>query len=715
MLSPSIEQQKVIQLVKDGYNVQVDAVAGSGKTTTVLSLADQVSEKNIIQLTYNKELKEEVSQKKIKYGETMYLDNLSIYTYHGLAYQFYSEEAENDIGIHKILLGNLKPRRKLPNIQILVLDEIQDMNELYYLFIHKFIKDLSNPIQLLILGDKNQGLYEFKGADVRFLTLAYKLWSISPYEFRQQPLPISYRVTKQIAKFVNNVMLGTPRIQAQKEGPNIIYIRNQNQYNLAKIIAYKLINQIELGFLKPDDIFILGASVKSEKSPLKMIENILVSRQIPCYIPMSETSSINSKVIQNKVIFASFHQSKGRERKMVIVSGFDNNYFRFFNRSDPIYNCPSTLYVAATRSTNTLCIMESNEPLSFLKQSHTQMNQSNYITFEGIPLGIMDSQESELVEAEIIKTSPTELIKFLNETILLQLDSWIEDDGLFETDRLSFPMTDIQIKSNIETNYGNLSLYEEVYDINGVAIPALFETQYSPDGSNTIKTFIQHFLKTSNNDFYINKIKAIDFVNMTLSDHLKMCTLYISINEKLMFKVAQITKYNWINEKDIQKIFGNIKRHISQPQLLIYEYTMIDYKMENEEIIYKNIDDFMETHFPECKKIRFNARVDAISDTTIWEFVESLDLSHFLQLIIYAWIWHKVWRETKGDRIFKIMNIRTAEVLTLQYEDTKIEEVMKLIIQSKYMRAQTYSDNEFIEKCKNATANLFARYSPFPI
>ena len=62
-MTPSDEQMTVIQAIKDGFNVQVDAVAGSGKTTTVLSLADQISDKIIIQLTYNSELKEEVVQK----------------------------------------------------------------------------------------------------------------------------------------------------------------------------------------------------------------------------------------------------------------------------------------------------------------------------------------------------------------------------------------------------------------------------------------------------------------------------------------------------------------------------------------------------------------------------------------------------------------------------------------------------------------------------
>jgi hypothetical protein len=707
ILTPSDEQMSVIQAIKDGYNVQVDAVAGSGKTTTVLSLADQNSDKIIIQLTYNSELKEEVVQKKLKYNETMYLDNLSIYTYHSLAYQFYSTEAKTDIGINKIVSSNLAPRRKLPNIDILVLDEIQDMNELYYKFVNKFIRDLNKNIQLLILGDKYQGLYEFKGADTRFLTLAYKLWPCSTFEFKRLELNTSYRVTNSISKFVNNVMLGESRIQAQKKGENIYYIRHTNPFDCAKIIAFKLSEQILAGNLRPDDIFILAASVKSDSSPLKLIENILVRNGIPCYIPMNETSSINREVIKNKVIFASFHQSKGRERKMVIVQGFDNDYFKYFNRDSPTTNCPSTLYVAATRSTSTLILIETSEPLEFLKVSHTQMIQSNYITFEGVPLGIMNNAPPSKKKADIpiIKTSPTELIKFMDETLLMKISELMEE--LFDTDNLSFPLNEVKLQTDIQTNYGEHHLCEEVFDINGLMIPALFEETYSPYKTSSIKSFIQDYyaknmLKNSNM-FYINRIKQIDFENMTIQDHLKMVTLYISIQEKLMFKVAQITHYNWLEEKDISKIFTNMKRHITCPEELEYERTIIEYKpeSENETHMYCKIDEFIKTHVTTDKKMRFKARIDAITPTTIWEFkcTDALEIEHLLQVIIYAWLWQQSCYEICGPRIFKIMNIRTSEVQTLKYNEEVVNQIMIMILKSKYNVRTTMDDDAFIEKC----------------
>ena len=53
MNQPSGEQQYVIDKLKEGYNVICSAVAGSGKSSTILSAAKQFPDKKIIQLTYN--------------------------------------------------------------------------------------------------------------------------------------------------------------------------------------------------------------------------------------------------------------------------------------------------------------------------------------------------------------------------------------------------------------------------------------------------------------------------------------------------------------------------------------------------------------------------------------------------------------------------------------------------------------------------------------
>jgi len=494
MLSPSDEQMNIINAIKEGYNVQVDAVAGSGKTTTVLSLAHYICEKNILQVTYNSELKLEVRQKQIKYAKEydMQLDNLSIYTYHALGFKYYTELAKTDIGLNKILEENMAPKKKLPKIDIIVIDEIQDMNELYFRFIIKFLRDVCSDtetgngfVQILTLGDKYQGLYDFKGADTRYLTLSSEIWklSLSPYPFKKLQLSTSYRITRQIAAFVNNVMLDENRLIAMKNGPHVQYIRHPDPFQGFKIIGFRLIEMIRSGYAKPQDIFVLAPSVKSENSPVKLIENMLVNNNIPCYVPMSETSSISSEIIKNKVIFSSFHQSKGRERKVVVVYGFDDTYFVYFNKDAPNDICPSTLYVAGTRSTELLMLVESSKPLPFLKYSHNDLIfDDTFVDFIGDPLNFIATTNEDTrpkSPENIRRTSPTDLIKFLDENVLINIFKLIEDDvndvHLFTTDYMSFPFQEVKVAGVISTHYNEMEFYEEVFDINGLAIPALFE------------------------------------------------------------------------------------------------------------------------------------------------------------------------------------------------------------------------------------------------
>ena len=92
----------------NGNSIYVDAVAGSGKTTVCIFIAKKNKHKNILQVTYNKHLKNEVREKvKVSGVEA----NLEINTYHSLGVKFYDESAKTDDGIIKILEQNKLPKK----------------------------------------------------------------------------------------------------------------------------------------------------------------------------------------------------------------------------------------------------------------------------------------------------------------------------------------------------------------------------------------------------------------------------------------------------------------------------------------------------------------------------------------------------------------------------------------------------------------------------
>jgi len=171
-VSLSDEQQTILEKVKANHNVMVDACAGTGKTTIVLAIAELLRDKKFLEITYNAMLRHEVKDKVKRRG----LPNLSVHTFHSLAVKYYYPTAHTDIAIRYILYNKLPPIRPIDKFDVLVLDETQDMTLVYFQFISKVVMDMGSQIQILVMGDYMQGLYEFKGSDTRFLTMADMIW-----------------------------------------------------------------------------------------------------------------------------------------------------------------------------------------------------------------------------------------------------------------------------------------------------------------------------------------------------------------------------------------------------------------------------------------------------------------------------------------------------------------------------------------------------------
>ena len=74
----STEQESFIQTALTGKNILVDACIGSGKTTAIQRLCDEMpTNKNILYLTYNKLLKIDAQSK-------IHNHNVTVTNYHGL-------------------------------------------------------------------------------------------------------------------------------------------------------------------------------------------------------------------------------------------------------------------------------------------------------------------------------------------------------------------------------------------------------------------------------------------------------------------------------------------------------------------------------------------------------------------------------------------------------------------------------------------------------
>jgi len=705
----SKEQQKILNYIKKDFNVVVNSCAGTGKTTLILSVARELPDKKLLQMTYNSMLKHEVRER-VKKSE---INNLSVHTFHSLAVQYYNSTSYTDTGIRNILLKDLPPLKCLPKFDIFVLDECQDMTFIYFQFMVKFARDSGSPIQLLILGDYMQGLYEFKGADIRFLTLADIIWKnfsiLKTKKFKKCTMKLSYRITNQMCSFVNNVMLGSDRMEACKEGSLVTYIRNSRQ-NIEKIISGEILKLFDEGYL-PSDIFVLGPSVKGTNSNIRQLENILVERGIPCHVPMLENDKIDERVIDKKVVFSTFHCVKGRERKIVFIVSFDNSYFRCYARNLSKEICPNTLYVAATRATERLYVLESDSyrtdrPLEFLKMSHIEMKQQPYIYFRGQhqTLFINDDDERDKNASLLTKhfLTPTELIKFIPENIMEEISIILDRIFIKENGELD----ELNIPNVIETQNG---LFEEISDLNGIAIPCYYY-DYLLEGSqqsNILLSLIQQNINNMrfNEHCYLkNIVNSLPEKLETISDYLYLANISIAVQETLYFKLKQIKReeYSWLNENILEECklrLNNIIDNDNKNSQIKIEETIIS---GSNDIEHKAIDDFLLRHFDSNIRFRFTARVDLITENTVWELkcTSKISMDHLLQLTIYAWLWRTCYEN--DNKKFCIFNIRTKEFLSLNCSLEDLNSIILLLLKGKFNKNEIKSDHDFIKDCKKS-------------
>ncbi|TNK86741.1 hypothetical protein C4M87_03390, partial [Mycoplasmopsis pullorum] len=288
----SHEQFLINQALKQGFNVKVSAVAGSGKTTTVLLISKLLSDKKILFFTYNRQLKDETQEKIIANK----LFNIDIFTFHSFAQNIYKVQANTDDGLVELLTKN-KTSNNI-DYDLIVIDEAQDLTPIYYHFLLKIMNDNRNKnYQILILGDERQCIYQFLGADSRFLTHADKLF-INQHEWKFLSLSKSYRLSSQIASFLNDIFFKTQLIKSGRlnsySSINYLLVRNNNYKNEGiTALASKICKKIhEYG---EENIFVLTPTTKTNyinlliKKIIEINEILYGNKEIAIFTSSNET------------------------------------------------------------------------------------------------------------------------------------------------------------------------------------------------------------------------------------------------------------------------------------------------------------------------------------------------------------------------------------------------------------------------------------------
>jgi hypothetical protein len=621
MINLNIEQKEIINSIKNGYNIIVDAVAGCGKTTTSLAIAQECKDKNILLLTYNAGLKTETRQRIIKHN----IKNLEVHSYHSFCVKYFNYPCYDDLRM-QLLLQLLLQNNKDMNIyfDLIILDEQQDMKPLFFELIQYIIKP---NIQICLFGDINQNIYSYQGSNSDYLIKANEL-IYSKYEWKKHNIFTTFRVNKSIANFVNKILLKEDRLHAIKEGPPVQYLIC-NPFK-PKDIINKIKDFLVQGYT-PNDIFILAPSIKSKKIPIRLLENLLVLNGLPCCVTINDESNIiDEEIMYNKILFTTFHQSKGLERKIVFVYSMDEGYYRYA-KDAPIDKCPNPIYVACTRSLEHLIIIHAKQNLHLPFIDKNELN--NHCMLEG-----------EITHKEISHDSPTNENIQYNITVTdflknLSINQIINGLKYIKYNTIQEKYKNITIPAKILTNS---NMHEDVSAINGIAIPSYYEfiTNKNSKLLDTITSNIDDLSIDIKNK--LDEILSKECLN--INDFLFFATIYDMRLNGYYYKLLQIKEYNWLDENILKNILNIIHKALGNK---IYHREF----EEKSSIVINN------------KKI-FGI-IDCIDNETktIWEFkaVTYISEMHLLQLGLYALICKDVYK----DYSYKILNILTGEIKEL--------------------------------------------------
>ena len=693
LLQPaSAEQAAVVRaFVSGSCNTAVNAVAGSGKTTCILhaalALRDAAPGARVLVLTYNARLKLETRRKVQQLGLE---SSVEVHSFHAFGVRHYSRNCHTDTELLRVVDLDITPLRRF-SFDRIVVDEAQDLTPLFYRLVCKAMRDnaRAQPCPVLLLGDARQNVYSFKYADARYLTLAPDAFAgvVPPLQWRSLALNTTFRLSGNMVAFANAHVLHRPHFSTPNAAGDKVHYYRGSAFDIADLVAEKLMLSLSRNELQPADIFVLSPSIRAGKAanptPYNLVENALVRAGYACFSSLSDDARLDDEVIRDKAVFCTFHSAKGLERKAVVVFSFSQNYFHMFDkRADYSQQrtCPNALYVALTRATHTLYLVgEEREggALPFL----AKLEQKPYLQVQTI--GRLQKAMSATPQGWSV-ASVTRLTRFLTDAAIAEAMRYVRTKVIDE------PLHDIPVPLRVEAPTEETVLMEDVAELNGLAVPAFYESKTT--GKCSMQKHCLDELAIGDTYHAVAKRKPVK-----MSDYLQLAAVYGYVTGGFQAKPAQIKDFDWLTPDLAQPMLDIIAKHLGGEKVA-YEVSVL---LTAEKLgSPKDVTKF--------SPMEVTGRLDAVTAEFIYEMkcTGSIEAVHVLQLALYGWLWNTVPAgtgqacvATHGPRRLRLLNFRTGELLELTSSPAELAQAARVLIEE-YLRGDpNISDAAFLRGC----------------
>lgn len=167
-------------------------------------------------------------------------------------------------------------RRRFRHVLV---DEYQDTNHAQYALVREIVGEGPGASELTVVGDSDQSIYAFRGADIRNIVEFEKDYP----EARTIKLEQNYRSTQNILSAANSVISRNPNRPekrlwtAEGEGHKIIGYVGENEHDEAQFIAKEIDRLQDEENLRPGDVAIFYRTNAQSRS----IEDVLVRVGLP--------------------------------------------------------------------------------------------------------------------------------------------------------------------------------------------------------------------------------------------------------------------------------------------------------------------------------------------------------------------------------------------------------------------------------------------------
>lgn len=360
-------QEEILERCHQGFpcmSFSIHAVAGAGKTTVLLEFIRRHPEWKFLFFTYSSQLRLETREK----AESRSLENVEIHSFHSFGVKYMEATCCRDVGMYQwIKRTQGTTPRGLSAYDVIIIDECQDMTPLYHQWILRIasgIRSYHTKLQWILVGDRRQSIFQFNDSNPQYFLSPETFFP--GYQFEALHLKETYRCSSSICRFVNSTLYNN------KEEVMIPYRGNEDVssppcpevelYWMEEITHFTDLVLIPLiREYGHENIFVLAPSLRTRESnndPLRHIVAILCRLRKELRISVfvgtqEESSSLDRDLTRGKLVFSTFHRTKGLERDVVVLFGGSYPYARFWrgaSQSSKGQECPEILYTVCTRA-----------------------------------------------------------------------------------------------------------------------------------------------------------------------------------------------------------------------------------------------------------------------------------------------------------------------------------------------------------------------------